>query len=42
MRGIQRRQQEQYAFPYHYISSIDEWGQANRIRILSLGFEYLL
>lgn len=42
MPDIQRRQQEQYAFPYHHISYVDERGQGSRVRILNWGFEYLL
>jgi len=42
MPDIQRRQQEQYVFPYHHISSVDERGEGTRVRILNWGFEYLL
>lgn len=39
---IQQRQQDQYVFPYHHISHIDDRGQGHRIRCLGWGFEYLL
>lgn len=39
---IQKRQQDQYAFPYHHISHIDERGDGSRIRYLGWGFEYLI
>ncbi|MAB15387.1 class I SAM-dependent methyltransferase [Parvibaculum sp.] len=39
---IQHIQREQYVFPYHHISFIDDRGQGSRVRILSWGFEYLI
>jgi 2-polyprenyl-3-methyl-5-hydroxy-6-metoxy-1,4-benzoquinol methylase len=40
--NIQRRQQDQYSYPYHHIPFIDERGEGRRIRVLKWGFEYLL
>ncbi|MDO8421542.1 MAG: class I SAM-dependent methyltransferase [Parvibaculum sp.] len=39
---IQRRQQDQYVYPYHHIPFLDERGQGRRSRMLDWGFEYLL